>query len=66
MPPGGGASCHTTNRESEHDVNRSTTASWVKLMAGTAAKKSEASSIGISSTSAMVRPLKCTSRVSRL
>src|SRR5660398_166957 len=35
-------------------------------IAGTAAKNSHASSIGMSSTSEIVRPLKCTSRVSRL
>lgn len=35
-------------------------------IAGTAAKKSAASSIGMSSTSAIVLPLKCTSSVSRL
>ena len=35
-------------------------------MAGTAEKKSAASSIGMSRTSAIVLPLKCTSSVSRL
>ena len=37
-----------------------------RAMAGTAAKKSSASSIGMSRTSAMFLPLKCTSNVSRL
>lgn len=37
-----------------------------RAMPGTAAKKSAASSIGMSRTSAMDLPLKCTSSVSRL